>query len=277
MVILKLTAANNTVINCQLEQPELIYGAVALVSPQAINGTVRHPFTQDPLPVIIDRQTTRPYLLIPSHIPAHYNFANQHGLPLKQVVAPLFVGEGNQAIRPDLPIQKRHSVIAVIQNQNQYLCVNSRHRVCRSFVLGGHEGNETPEQAAIREVAEETGYTDIAIDHVYHIMLLNHFYADYKGVNRHATLHIVFGHLRSTKCEPLSAKESAEHTVQWVELADLPAFISVPNNQFVVDILTRGDSAYTGDGLMINSDKLNELPRQAARQSALKMLQPYLV
>ena len=280
MIIIKLPTDQGTTVKCRLEQLELIYGAVAVVMPDTPHGTILHPLTQTPLPVIVDPQAMTPYLLIPSHIPDHYAIALKNHLPLKQVVAPLFVGTGNQALRPNLPIQERHSVIAVIQNNqhpDQYLCVDSLNRECRSFVLGGREGDETPAQAALREVAEETGYTDVRIDRVYHIMLLNHFYADYKGVNRHATLHIVFGHLHSPKCQPLSAKEAAEHTVKWVTLPDLPHFISVNNNQFVVDILQHGDQPYTGDGLMINSDKLNGLTRQAARQRAAIILQPYLV
>ncbi len=276
MIKLKLATDNGQSLICCLEYEELIYGAVAVICPTAFDGMVLHPLTKKPLPVIVDNQAAEPYLLIPSHIQAHYAIAMKHGLPLKQVVAPLFVGEGSQAIRADLPIQERHSVIAVVQhcqNPNQYLCVDSLHRVCRSFVLGGREGDETPEQAALREVAEETGYTDVHIDHVYHIMLLNHFYADYKGINRHATLHIVFGHLHSTQCQPLSAKEATEHTVKWIDLDDLPNFISVKNNQFVVDLLQHGEQAYTGDGLMVNSEELNGLPRQVARQRMQAILQ----
>ena len=91
------------------------------------------------------------------------------------------------------------SVIAVIKNEedNTYLCVDALKRNCKSFVLGGIEEGETPEEAAIREVKEETGYIDIKINRKSIFELHNHFYAAYKGVNRYATLNVIFGILKS--------------------------------------------------------------------------------
>ena len=139
-------------------------------------------------------------------------------------------------------------------------------------MLGGRENGETPAAAAVREVKEETGYTNLTVDSVYTIMLLNHFYADYKGVNRHATLHIVFCHLNSSQQQTISPKESNEHAVKWIDRPDLRNFLSVKNNLFSVDIIENGAHAYAGDGLMINSRELDGLSRATARTTIAKLL-----
>ena len=274
MKILKLLTTDNKEIECILEHKELIYGAVAVVSQKHTNEKVIHPLTKEKLEVINIKGVAEPYLLIPAHIQSHFDIAKKYGLPVKQVVAPLFQGIGSQQIRLDKPIQIRHSVIAVVRHfaDDAYLCVDSYGRVCKSFVLGGIEIDETPEEAALREIEEETGYIDIEIDHVYPIMLLNHFYADYKGVNRHATLQIVFCNLKSEKKQVISEKEGTEHAVKWISKKDLINFISVNNNQFVVDIINNGEHAYEGDGLMINSVELDGLTRNEAKAVITKRL-----
>ncbi len=273
MVYINLKTFNDENFSCQIENPELIYGVTAVIVPNAVNVKLFHPLTHEELPIIVLPETETPYLLIPAHIHSHFVIAQNYNLPIKQVVAPLFQGTGSQTIRPDLPIQKRQSVIAVVHHwkDDSYLCVDSYHRICKSFVLGGRENNETPAEAAVREITEETGYTSIIVDSVYPIMLLNHFYADYKGVNRHATLHIVFCHLSDEQHETLIEKESSEHAVKWISKQDLRNFLSVKNNLFALDVIENGEDAYEGDGLMVNSHELDGLTRAEALKKALQL------
>ncbi len=67
-------------------------------------------------------------------------------------------------IRPDKEMTERRVVNAVIKHptEDKYLCVHNKKFNWINFVMGGIEGDETPIEAAIREVVEETGYTDIS-------------------------------------------------------------------------------------------------------------------
>ena len=185
--------------------------------------------------------------------------AKKYNLPYKQVVAPYFEGTGEESLNPNAETKFRISVIAVIKNEkdNTYLCVDALKRNCKSFVLGGIEEGETPEEAAIREVKEETGYIDIKINRKSILELHNHFYAEYKGVNRYATLNVIFGILKSKKRERVSEDEFNKQKAVWVKKENLKNFLTVNNNVFVNEYLLDGDCAYEGDGIMINSGKLN--------------------
>ena len=280
---IKLELTNGEKIPAIIEYEELIYGvtgiAVGLNSTytKASNGIGKvkeifaiHPITQEKLPIIVidnKKLENTSIMLIPAHIQEHFELAEKFNLNYKQVVAPYFKGEKKQTLNPNAETKFRISVIAVIKNEktNEYLCVNSESRECRSFVLGGIEEGETPEQAAIREIKEETGYLDVTINRKSIFKLHNHFYADYKGVNRYAHLYIVFGTLNSEKSEETSKEEQAKQMPIWIKKEDLNDFLSVNNNLFVSKYLLDKDCAYEGDGVMINSGEFDGKLRSEIR------------
>lgn len=147
----------------------------------------------------------------------------------RTVKSPHFLGTGSTAPRADFPTQERHSVVVIVQNSetDEYLCVDANTQDCKSFVMGGIEDGESPEQAALREAQEETGYDDIEIDSVSDFTVTNHFFAEYKNVNRYAYVKFVYGHLRSDRQREIPQEEKTKQSTLWVPRAQLLDFLNV--------------------------------------------------
>ena len=270
---IKLT--NGKLIPSIITNEELVYGVTAIavgmkndyIDNSSNVGRIenifaKHPLTNENLPIIVldnDILEKNSMMLVPAHIQEHFELAKNFNLPYKQVVAPYFKGTGEESLNSNAETKFRTSVIAVIKNEedNTYLCVDALKRNCKSFVLGGIEEGETPEEAAVREVKEETGYVDISINRKSIFELHNHFYAAYKGVNRYAILNVIFGTLKSKKREKLSEDEFNKKKPMWIKRENLKDFLNVNNNIFVNNYLLDGDCAYEGDGVMINSGEFN--------------------
>jgi len=264
---------NQEIINIDLERPELIFGITAVLYNGDTNGiqSIYVPILEERVPIIKSNETR---FFIPAHIQEDFIYAKKNNLLIKQVIAPYFKGIGNENVREDVKTQERHSVIVVIKNDksDEYLCLDCKNRDCKSFVLGGVEEGETVEEAAIREVYEETGYNDIEITYKSPFKLINHFYAEYKEVNRYAKMEIIIGRLKSESNINISEEENKKHIIKWVHKEELLNFLTVNNNIYAVDLLFNGEKAITNEGIMINSSFLDRLDSYEAREKVEKLL-----
>lgn len=105
-------------------------------------------------------------MAVPAHDERDQAFAKQFKLSITPVVSPIFLDYFPEAKdRPAVAVVARDpktDTYAVLQWGQQGRRANGQ----VDFPCGGAEPGETPEQTAIREFIEETGYTDITIDQV---------------------------------------------------------------------------------------------------------------
>lgn len=104
--------------------------------------------------------------------------------------------------------------------------------------MGGIEGDETPIEAAKREVIEETGYTDLTELVERPEICYDNFYAAHKGVNRHITVHIVTAKLGSLAEAERSAEEQEMADVIWVSAEELAGKLEQAEHQWIWEVVS---------------------------------------
>ncbi|MBU0977904.1 MAG: class I tRNA ligase family protein, partial [Nanoarchaeota archaeon] len=128
-----------------------------------------NPATGEKVPIWVGNFVVADYgcgmvMAVPAHDQRDFEFAKKYGIPIKQVVAPLFkTTEGKDAVRKDILDDVRSSIFAIVKHwsEDKYLCLDWKNFNWKSLIIGEVDTGEKFEEAAVREVREETGYSDI--------------------------------------------------------------------------------------------------------------------
>ncbi len=150
----------------------------------------------------------------------------------------------NEPMIEGKPIVERNVVHVIIidKKTQEVLCLDWKKFNWHMFIVGGIEGDEDPVQSAIREVAEETGYTNISF--IAEIgKTKSAFYAAHKGENRVANATGLLFELVDESKNEVSEEEKEKHTAIWIPKDKVTEFLNVDNQFYIwekaLDILGR--------------------------------------
>lgn len=238
-----------------------------------------NPANSEEIPVWISDYVLASYgtgaiMAVPAHDQRDFDFATTFELPIKQVVMPSLV-DANNPPREGLKEVFRNMILAVVHDPktDTYLTLKWRDLPWTTFVTGGVDGDEDRVEAAKREIAEETGYTNVRL--VRSLGLTEaFFYAAHKNENRksHAE-HFLFELLDENRAE-VASEDKGKYEVQWLSLEELKKTrLQHAEGEMLIRKIENRDVAFTDNGVAIHSDFLDGLPTWKAKDDMISWLE----
>jgi leucyl-tRNA synthetase len=204
-------------------------------------------------------------MAVPSHDQRDFEFAEKYNLKIKQIIAPE-VTYFKTPVRQDKTWVERNGVEALVYNRktDKYLGLKWKNQPWVGFVTGGIDKDENPEEAAKREVFEETGYKNIKL-----IKKLGttspKFFAAHKDENRKGIYHGFLFELENEEKHNIDESETAKHEVIWLDRKDITVenIVCASLNLWLKTI--DHDSAFIEYGTLFDSGEFDGLSSNEAK------------
>lgn len=215
-------------------------------------------------------------MAVPAHDERDYAFAKKFKIPLRQVVMPALLDAKNLP-QPGKENTEREVVHVILRRKNSkeillaFLKDDSWGKDKPvNFVIGGIEKGESAEEAARREIEEETGYTDVRFVEKLPFDTQAEFFQAQKNVNRKVHVQtLVFDLVSETKNE-VSAEEESKHEFKWIKDTDVAAALSIPDDKLSWDFYQSGGKPFAEDGVLISSGEFSGMPSADAKNKIIE-------
>lgn len=250
------------------EQKEILdYGSEREKTGIATGLYAINPGTMEKIPVwianyVIGGVGTGAIMAVPAHDGRDFDFAKKFSLPVKQVIAP---ETGKKQENPEF----RKSIVAIVwdNKNNSFLSINwGKDLGGNLFIGGGIDGSEDVVDCAIREITEETGYSQVQFisktGPIYHS-----YFAHSKNVARRIEATGLLFELKDGKAieQKLEENEKSKFTVEWLSQENAESKIQDELHALVYQLLVK-EKAYEGEGVLINSSTFDGTESVEARQ-----------
>ena len=208
-------------------------------------------------------------MAVPAHDERDYAFAQKYHLPVIAVVEP-------ETGTPQENPEARKSIVAIVRDpkENKFLSINwGPKNGGNLFVGGGRDDDEDIVETALREIAEETGYTNVELVSQTGKMHHNYF-AHSKNVARRIEAHaLLFDLVDDTRTDTaLEADEQGKFTVEWLTEAQAIAKVGDELHATSFGLLVGGKN-YHGEGVMVNSGQFDGMASSDAREEIVSWLE----
>ncbi len=221
---------------------------VRLEGLQALN-----PATKEPIPLyvadyVLGSYGTGAVMAVPAHDERDFAFAQKMNLPIVHVIDPV------TGTTQDKPAHKE-KIVAIVEHGDEVLTINWKPELGGRLTIGGTaNADEAPETTALREIKEETGYTDLELMATAQEKVHHEYFAHSKG--KATIAHTTLLHFRArslTHEEPmLETDEQGKFTVEWISKARALTEIKDPLHAYALARFL-APAAYTDGGVLARS------------------------
>lgn len=196
-----------------------------------------------------------------AHDERDVELARKYNIPLKESLQPV---TGTPQENPEF----RSSIVALLRNPktDEVLTINwGKDNGGHIFIGGGLEDGEDVIECAKREIAEETGYSDIKFisktETIHH-----HYFAHSKNVARQIEATGLLFELCSDKQseQKLEPDEQGKFKIEWLGADKAEQVVADELHNYVFRRLIK-DEIWTGDGILYNSAQFDGMTSAVAR------------
>ncbi|MBI5644936.1 leucine--tRNA ligase [Candidatus Kaiserbacteria bacterium] len=217
---------------------------------------------------VLGHYGTGAIMAVPAHDERDYEFAKKFDLEIRDVIEPLIIRPSGRldSFRLDEPAQERTATMALVRHwsEDKYMCLRWIKNDVHGFVTGGIEDGEDAIETAKREIEEETGYSSAEYVESLGGRVHVKFYAAVKNVNRFAHFTPLLFRLKDGSRSVVDERESNLHEPVWVDADKVADYLNREDFQLIWRRV-RGDRAYTGGGILVNSNSFDGLDSERAR------------
>ena len=217
---------------------------------------------------VLPQYGTGAVMAVPAHDERDFEFAKKYGLPVKQVIEPVFIQKTEPGkVREDLPFVEREAITAIVKHwsEDKYIGLKWKKVDWETLITGGVEDGQTPEEAAVAEIREETGYLNPKF-----IKFLSKTHAKFfhvpKNHNRFAHFHVIYLELQNDQRQRISDKEKDIHDVLWFSKDEMEKFRLPESHRFSWNILMGKFDPYVGEGILNDSGEFSGMNSEEARK-----------
>ena len=216
-----------------------------------------NPATKAEIPVYIADYVLASYgtgavMAVPAHDERDFEFAQKMQLPITYVIDPV---TGTKQENPE----DKGKIVAIVEDEGKILSIHWKPELGgRLFVGGTAEKDEEPSVTAMREIAEETGYTDLELVEAADEMVHHEYFAHSKNKAFIAHTTLLHFRLRSKAQQPtaLEDNEIGKFVVEWISKEQAAKEITDPLHRYAFNKFVL-KQCYTGEGLLRNSGEFD--------------------
>ncbi len=234
-----------------------------------------NPATKEEIPIWIADYVLMGYgtgaiMAVPAHDERDFEFATKFGLEIKQVIAQVLTGVGENQFRPGEKIIERTVAQSIVWHptEKKLIVLEVPAHKWKTLVMGGIDNGEDWIEGAKREIHEETGYKNAEFVGFAGQELWSEFWALHKNENRIAHFRGLEFKLKDLDHDQIDESETGKHKIHWMTPEEALQKLTISEPIYFLNSILKPDEfkPYTGEGKLINSGIYDGMESASARE-----------